>query len=96
MPYHGYYYRMLSGQGRDAIGGAYDYLVDSRMVGGFALVAYPSRYKVSGVMTFIVNHDGTVYEKDLGQDTSELAKSMTTFNPDETWRKVPPPGGVSR
>ncbi len=96
VPYHGYYYRMLTGQGRDAIGGAYDYLVDSRMVGGFALVAYPARYKVSGIMTFIVNHDGTVYERDLGQDTSELAKTMTTFNPDETWRKVPPPGGTSR
>ena len=96
VPYHGYYYRMLAGQGRDANGGAYDYLVDNRMVGGFALVAYPARYKVSGITTFIVNHDGTVYEKDLGQDTFELAKSMTTFNPDETWRKVPPPGGGSR
>jgi hypothetical protein len=87
---------MLAGQGRDANGGAYDYLVDNRMVGGFALVAYPARYKVSGITTFIVNHDGTVFEKDLGQDTFELAKSMTTFNPDETWRKVPPPGGGSR
>ena len=92
VPYHGYYYRMLTGQGGDANGGAYDYLVDNRMVGGFALVAYPARYKVSGIMTFIVNHDGTVYEQDLGQDTSELARSMTTFNPDETWRRVPAPG----
>jgi hypothetical protein len=93
VPYHGYYYRMLTGQGGDANGGAYDYLVDNRMVGGFALVAYPARYKVSGIMTFIVNHDGTVYEKDLGQDTSELARSMTTFNPDEIWRRIPAPGG---
>jgi hypothetical protein len=84
---------MLTGQGGDANGGAYDYLVDNRMVGGFALVAYPARYKVSGIMTFIVNHDGTVYEKDLGQDTSELARSMTTFNPDEIWRRIPAPGG---
>jgi len=91
VPYHGYYYRMLTGQGASANGGAYDYLVDDRMVGGFALLAYPARYKVSGVMSFIVNHDGTVYEKDLGQDMSELARSMTTFDPDDTWRAVPPP-----
>jgi Protein of unknown function (DUF2950) len=82
---------MLTGQGARANGGAYDYLVDNRMVGDFALLAYPARYKVSGVMSFIVNHDGTVYEKDLGQDTSELARSMTTFDPDDTWRAVPPP-----
>jgi hypothetical protein len=96
VPYHGYYYRMLTGQGPDAHGGAYEYLVDSRMVGGFALVAYPARYKVSGIMTFIVNHDGTIYEKDFGQDTSELAKNMTTFNPDQTWRRVPAPDGGAR
>ena len=93
VPYHGYYYKMLTGQGPDANGGAYDYLVESRMVGGFALVAYPARYKVSGIMTFIVNHDGTVYEKDLGQDTSELAVSTTSFNPDQTWHRVPAPAG---
>ena len=95
-PYHGYYYRMLTGQGPGAPGGAYDYLVDGRMVGGFALLAYPARYKVSGIMSFIVNHDGTVYEKDLGPDTSELAKSTTTFDPDESWRAVREPGPSER
>jgi DUF2950 family protein len=96
LPYHGYYYRMLTSQGAQATGGAYDYLVDNRMIGGFALAAYPARYRVSGIMTFIVNHDGTVFEKDLGPDTSELATSMTTFNPDETWRSVPAPSDGSR
>ena len=87
-PYHGYFYRILTAQGGHAKGGAYDYLVDGRMVGGFGLVAYPARYGVSGIMTLIVNHDGVIYEKDLGEDTLRLARGMTKFDPDANWRKV--------
>jgi hypothetical protein len=86
-PYHGYYYKILTSQGPSAPGGAYDYVVRDQMIGGFALVAYPAQYGSSGIMTFIVNHDGTVYEKDLGPDTTARAQSMTRFNPDETWKK---------
>jgi len=91
VPYHGYFYRILTGQGEHAKGGAYDYLVDERMVGGFALVAYPARYSVSGIMTFIVNHDGVVYQKDLGENSPRSARSMTTFDPDQTWSRVENP-----
>jgi len=87
-PYHGYFYRILTGQGEHAKGGAYDYLVDGRMLGGFALVAYPARYDVSGIMSFIVNHDGVVYEKDLGENTAQLARNMTEFDPDRSWHRV--------
>jgi len=87
-PYHGYYYRILAGQGKDAAGGAYDYLVKGKMIGGFALVAYPAQYGASGIMTFVVNHDGTVYQKDLGEGTTKEALAMTLFNPDSTWRKA--------
>jgi hypothetical protein len=87
-PYNGYFYRILTAQGKSAKGGAYSYLVKGQMVGGFAVVAYPATYAVSGVKTFIVNHDGVVYQKDLGQNTIKLAKSMKTFNPDKTWEKV--------
>jgi len=86
-PYHGYYYRILTAQGKNANGGAYDYLVNGRLIGGFAIIAYPARYRVSGVMTFIVNHAGTVYEKDLGKATSTEAAKMVRFDPDKTWRK---------
>jgi hypothetical protein len=86
-PYHGYYYRLLTAQGKNANGGAYDYLVNGRLIGGFAIVAYPAKYRVSGVMTFIVNHDGTVYEKDLGKATSAEAANMGRFDPDKTWKK---------
>lgn len=86
-PYHGYYYKILKGQGAKAEGGAYDYVVQGKMLGGFALVAYPAKYGNSGVMTFIVNHDGVVYEKNLGPKTSEIAQKMTRFNPDETWKR---------
>jgi hypothetical protein len=86
-PYHGYYYKILKRQGSKAPGGAYDYVVDGKMIGGFALVAYPARYRNSGVMTFMVNHDGVVYQKDLGSKTAELAQKMTQFNPDETWKR---------
>jgi hypothetical protein len=88
IPYWGYYYRILTAQGKDAPGGAYDYLAHGRMIGGFALVAYPAQYGVSGVMTFIVNHDGVVYQKDLGPSSVAVARGMKEFNPDSTWKKV--------
>jgi len=88
MPYHGYLYRPLFAQGADAPGGAYDYVVKGHMIGGFALVAYPATYAVSGVTTFIVSHDGTVYQKDLGPRTAQIANAMKTFNPDKTWTKI--------
>jgi Protein of unknown function (DUF2950) len=88
IPYHGYYYKMLTGQGPSAPDGAYDYVVRGQMIGGFAMVAYPAQYGSSGIMTFIVNHDGVVYQKDFGPNTTALAPSMTKFNPDETWKKL--------
>jgi hypothetical protein len=87
-PYHGYYFKILTRQGPDAHGGALDYVVNGKMIGGFALVAYPAEYRNSGVMTFIVNHDGVVFQKDLGPRTAELAERMTSFNPDSSWAKV--------
>ena len=87
-PYHGYYYRVLTRQGPNAPGGALDYVVDGKMIGGFGLVAYPAEYGNSGVMTFVVNHAGTVYQKDLGENTAAIAKRITAFNPDQTWKKV--------
>ena len=86
-PYHGYRYRILKGQGPDAPGGAYDYVAQGRMIGGFALVAWPAAYGSSGVMTFIVNHDGVVYEKDLGPETATAAGKITRFNPDKSWKR---------
>ncbi len=90
-PYHGYYFKILTKQGSAAAGGELEYVVRDKMIGGFALVAYPAEYRNSGVMTFIVNHDGTVYEKDLGPRTANLAEKMTTYNPDSTWHKVESP-----
>ena len=87
-PFHGYYFKILTRQGPDAAGGAVDYVVKGRMIGGFALVAYPAEYRNSGVMTFIVNHNGTVFQKDLGPHTAELAERMTAFDPDSSWMKV--------
>lgn len=87
-PYNGYFFRILTAQGKNAHGGAYSYLVKGKMIGGFALVAYPASYGVSGVKTFIVNHEGIVYEKDLGPDTAKRAKYMKDFNPDKSWEKV--------
>jgi hypothetical protein len=87
VPYHGYYYRILKAQGPDAPGGAYSYLAQGKMIGGFALVAYPASYGNSGVMTFIVNHEGVVYEKDLGPDTATAVKKTTRFNPDKSWKR---------
>jgi hypothetical protein len=87
-PYHGYYYRILTAQGKHAAGGAYDYIVNDKMIGGFALVAYPARYSSSGVMTLIVNQDGVVYQKDRGKSTDKLAKNMKAFDPERTWKKI--------
>jgi len=87
-PYFGYYYRILKAQGSNAPGGAYDYMVNGNMMLGFAFVAWPARYGSSGIMTFQVNQSDIVYEKDLGKDTAKIVKSMTTYNPDETWKRV--------
>jgi hypothetical protein len=87
-PFYGYCYRILQGQGKNAPGGAYDYMVKGNMIGGFALVAYPAKYASSGVMTFIVNHDGVVYQKDLGKNTEKTAQTMKAFDPDSTWKKA--------
>ena len=87
-PYHGYYFRLLTAQGPDAAGGAYDYLAHGELIGGFALVGYPAKWDNSGVMTFPVNHDGVVFENDLGPDTAAAAKAIKTFNPDDTWKRV--------
>jgi hypothetical protein len=87
IPYHGYFFGILKAQGKNAPGGAYDYMVRGRMIGGFGMVAYPAQYGVSGVMTFVVNHDGIVYEKDLGKDTVKSAQAMKLYNPDRTWKK---------
>ncbi|HYC18271.1 MAG TPA: DUF2950 domain-containing protein [Pseudolabrys sp.] len=87
-PFHGYYFKILTGQGPDAPGGEQDYVVRGKMIGGFGLVAYPAEYGNSGVMTFIVNHKGTVFEKDLGPGTAKRAERMTEFNPDKSWKQV--------
>jgi type II secretory pathway pseudopilin PulG len=87
-PYHGYFFRILPGQGKNASKGAFDYIVDDKMIGGFALVAYPAQYGVSGIMTFMVNQDGVVYEKNLGKRTERIARAMKVFDPDKTWQKV--------
>ena len=84
-PYHGYYYRMLKGQGKGAPGGALDYVVHGRAIGGFAVVAYPAKYGSSGIMTFIVNQDGKVYQADLGPDTAARANAMRRYDPGEGW-----------
>jgi hypothetical protein len=85
MPFHGYYFHILSRQGSHAQGGAKDYVVDGKMVGGFAFVAYPAEYRNSGVMTFIINQDGVLLQKDLGKTTTETAIAITEFDPDDSW-----------
>jgi hypothetical protein len=87
-PYHGYYYRILRAQGAAAPGGAKNYLADGNLSEGVAMVAFPAQYRVSGVMTFIVNQNGVVYQKDLGEKTAEIAEAMTEYNPDNTWKRV--------
>lgn len=87
VPYYGYHFHILTAQGEHAAGGAYDYVVADKMIGGFGLVAYPAEYGSTGVMTFIVNHDGVVFSKDLGTDTAKLASEMTSFDPDDSWKR---------
>jgi Protein of unknown function (DUF2950) len=87
-PFYGYYFRRLENQGPDAKGGAKPYLVNGKMTGGFAYVAYPAKYGETGIQTFIINQDGVVFEKDLGKDTGNAAKTMTGFNPDKTWTEL--------
>lgn len=87
-PFRGYLFKILTGQGARAAGGAKSYLVNGDMSGGFALVAWPAQYDVTGVMTFIVNQDGTVWERDLGAQTDAAARKMTIYNPDASWRRV--------
>jgi len=89
-PYHGYYFNVLTGQGPNAPGGAADYIVNGRMIGGFGLVAWPARYGDSGVMTFMVNHDGVVYQKNLGPQTAKAAPAISRFDPDPSWQKAEP------
>jgi hypothetical protein len=87
-PYWGYYYKILKAQGENAPGGAYDYVVNGKMIGGFALVAFPAEYGNAGIMTFMVNHDGVVYQQNLGEDTEKISNKMKQFDPDETWEVV--------
>ena len=86
--YHGYRFKLLTRQGTTAPGGAYNYMADGNMIGGFALIAYPAKYGASGIMTFAVSHDGTVYETDLGLETASAAKQIDTFDPDSSWKKA--------
>lgn len=90
-PFRGYYYQILVGQGGNATGGAMSYIVDGKMTKGFAFVAYPANYRDSGVMTFLVDQDGVVYEKDLGKRTAERVKAMKAYDPDSTWQKSEAP-----
>ena len=87
-PFHGYYYRIVSKQGTAAKGGARDYVVNGELARGFAFLAYPAEYRNSGVMTFMVNKDGVVYQKDLGPDTAQTASSLSEYNPDKSWHPV--------
>ncbi|HME72033.1 MAG TPA: DUF2950 family protein [Myxococcota bacterium] len=87
--YHGYLFRILEEQGPHAEGGAYAYLPKGKLMGGFAMVAYPAKYGASGVMTFLVSHDGVVFEKDLGSHTTQVDRKLKTFDPDDNWKRVP-------
>ena len=86
--YHGYHYRILTAQGKNAPGGAYSYIVKGNMMGGFAVIAYPAEYDNSGVMTFVVNHDGKVFQKDLGKNTASAAAAIKEYNPDKSWTEA--------
>jgi hypothetical protein len=90
-PFHGYYFKVLKGQGPAAPLGQMDYVVKGVMIGGFALIAAPAQYRVTGVKTFMVSQDGVVYEKDFGPNTLEIARGIERFNPDQTWRPVSEP-----
>jgi hypothetical protein len=88
-PFHGYFFKLLTRQGHHAPGGKYDYIINGNMIGGFALVAWPAEYGQSGVMTFVVNQQGRVYQKNLGQDTAKIAEAMKAYDPDTTWSVSP-------
>jgi len=88
LPFDGYFFRILTSQGPHALGGAKNYIIDGKMTGGVAFVAYPAEYRSSGVMTLIVDESGTIYEKDLGPNTTKLAQSMTAYDPDSTWNQA--------
>jgi hypothetical protein len=87
-PFHGYFYKIIKAQGKNAAGGAYNYVVKGRMILGFSLVAYPAQYGNSGIMTFMVNQEGVIYEKNLGKNTENIAKAMKNFDTDNTWKKA--------
>ena len=87
-PFHGYHFKILTRQGASAPGGAYNYIINGNMIAGFALVAYPATWGNSGVMTFVINHEGRLYEKDLGPRTAQIAAAMTEYNPDPSWKFV--------
>ena len=89
-PYAGYFWRILKGQGSEAPGGAYSYVINGNMIAGFALVAVPAEYRKTGVMTFVVSHHGKVFQKDLGEKSLDVARSMEVYDPDETWQEVKP------
>jgi DUF2950 family protein len=88
VPFRGYYFHVLTGQGKGGPGGAKNYIVDGKMTGGFAFVAYPAEYRSSGVMTFVVSSDGAIYEKDLGKNTDSIAKALKGYDPNASWHKV--------
>lgn len=90
-PFHGYYFKILKAQGKHAQGGAYKYVVKDKMILGFALVAYPAEYGNSGVMTFVVNQEGVIFEKNLGKNTRRIAEAITLYNPDKSWKKIKSP-----
>jgi len=90
-PYHGYYFKILTSQGPAAPKGTLNYVIQGKMIGGFALVAWPAQYRSTGVKTFIVSHNGIVYEKDLGSETAKVAGAMKAYNPDKTWKEVSEP-----
>ena len=87
-PFHGYYFKVLKGQGPATRLGQLDYVINGAMIGGFGLVAWPAEYRLTGVQTFIVSYDGVVYQKDLGPDTTKIAEAMERYNPDKTWRET--------
>ncbi len=87
-PYHGYFYRILARQGSQAPGGKYDYVINGRMIAGFGMVAFPAQYGSSGIMTFIVNHQGKIYQKDLGPEAARIAAALKEYNPDPGWESV--------
>jgi len=94
--WHGYHYRILTAQGPSAPGGAYDYMLGDNMNRGFALIAWPAKYGDSGVMSFMISHEGDVFEKDLGTNGEQMAKAMTSFDPDSSWKEVETPGTATR